>query len=181
MKISLEQAFAVALFSSSLMYAQVATDTKKAAEDTGHATKVAAQDTGHATKVAAQDTAKGTEKAADKTADATTTAAKKTGHVTKVAAQDTAHGTEKAADKTADATSTAAKKRSSAAATSCSCDRRSGESYPRHRQRDPGHHGGYRPAALQVLRSVGGVFPAPPERLRHARSQAQALGRDRKD
>src|ERR1035438_847549 len=72
----------------------VATDTKKAAKDTGHATDKAAKATGHATKVAAKDTAKGTEKAADKT-----------GHATKVAAKDTAKGTEKAADKTGHARS----------------------------------------------------------------------------
>ena len=62
----------VGLFCTAVALSQdVATDTTKAAKDTGKATDTAAKATGHATKVAAKDTAKGTEKAADKTADAT--------------------------------------------------------------------------------------------------------------
>jgi len=80
------------LSTTALMYAQVGTDLKDAAKDTGHATKTAADKTGHAT-----------EKAADKTGDATKTAAKKTAHGVKKGAKATAHGTKKAADKTADA------------------------------------------------------------------------------
>lgn len=102
MKFCLKAILAAMLLSAvPFMLAQdAATDVKKGAEDTGHATKVAAKDTakgtekvadktGHATKVVAKDTAKGTEKAADKT-----------GHETKVVAKDTAKGTEKVADKT---------------------------------------------------------------------------------
>src|SRR5208282_2461716 len=59
------------------------------AQDAATDVKKGAEDTGHATKVAAKDTAKGTEKAADKTGAATEKAAKATGHATKVAAKDT--------------------------------------------------------------------------------------------
>ena len=72
MRLNFGRALAIALLAcSAFVYAQVATDTKDAAKDTGHATKVAAKDTAHATKVAAKDTAKGTDKAADKTAKGT--------------------------------------------------------------------------------------------------------------
>ena len=68
MKITLNLVLATALLAAvpAALAQDVATDTKKAADKTGHATKVAAKDT-----------AKGTEKAADKT-----------GHETKVVAKD---------------------------------------------------------------------------------------------
>jgi hypothetical protein len=80
-----------------------ATDTKNAADKTGHETKVVAKDaakdtkkaadkTGHETKVVAKDAAKDTDKAA-----------KKTGHGLKKATDATGHEIKKAGEKTEDA------------------------------------------------------------------------------
>jgi Ni/Co efflux regulator RcnB len=105
MKFSGKAILAAVLFSAvPLALAQdAATDVKKGADDTGHATKKvvktagkdtekAADKTGHETKVVAKDTGKGTEKVA-----------KKTGSVVKKGAEDTGHGVKKAGEKTEDA------------------------------------------------------------------------------
>lgn len=104
MNFCLKTLFAAMLLSAVpvLLAQDAATDVKKGADDTGHATKVAAKDTakgtekaadktGHATEVAAKDTAKGTEKVADKT-----------GHEVKEAAEDTGHGIKKVGEKLED-------------------------------------------------------------------------------
>jgi hypothetical protein len=68
------------------------TETKKAAEDTGHGVATG-------TKKAYHKTANGTKTATDKTVQGTKTVGKDVGHGTKVAAKDTANGTKKVGDK----------------------------------------------------------------------------------
>jgi len=70
MRFSFGRALAVALLAcSAFVYAQVATDTKDAAKDTGHATKVAAKDTGHGVKKGTKAVGHGVKKAGKKTED----------------------------------------------------------------------------------------------------------------